>query len=898
MDCVSPILDIVTRLWDCGARHVANVRNLGKGLEDLEIAMNELRDLRDDVNLRVDAAVARNRETVTQQVLRWMERVEIIGEQVAVLISQGKLEVESKCLGCCPRNMRQTYKIGKKVVKKIEAVKELVEKGNFQVISRRLPYRSVLKWPRENTVGLDSMVDTVWGHIQDGNVGIIGLYGMGGVGKTTLLKKINNEFSTRSHGFDFVICVTQSKAAYDEEFQDTVRRKLEVSDDIWKECSNESEKACEIFRVLSSTRFVLLLDDVQKRFNFQLTSLGIPSPDNQNGSKIVFTTRSEELCGYMGAQVRIKVECLPPEQALSLFSKTVGESILNSDPEIPRLAEIVAARCRGLPLALLTVGRAMASRKTPQECRYAIQVLQNHPSEFPGMGDHVFPLLKFSYDNLNSPITRNCFLYCSVFPENHMIRVDELVDLWIGEDLLDDRENPRDQGEFIIGTLMLSCLLDGDTSMESVSMHEVIRDMALWLARDEEENKNKVLVARSGRLTDQEFTKWTDSNWVSIWGSSDREINTDSPPYCPNLSTLLIRDTQLNTFPNGFFSFMSGLKALDLSGNQGLAELSLEIGRLITLQYLNLSLTSITKLPIGLTNLRNLRCLLLDYTMYLKEIPPREVMSCLSSLQVYSKINGVMEYFDEASSSADDELAFLEVLEGLEHMNKICITVFSYPSAKKIFGSHTLRRCIRKLTFMDCRGLTSVSPEGPLPNLRRLEMFRCCSLKEFRAPDQGSFCSLNQVHLAVCPLLPNLNCLAYARNLEMLTILDCVSMEEVIGEVILEGAAFPNLKAISLTRLPSLKNICRTNLFSFSMFEIEVSQCPRLSQLPIFYETTNLLKKIRGETEWWEALVWESDRTKDACSSKFISTSGPSGKAKQQMASTSKGKTATTPKSS
>ncbi|KAK8524967.1 hypothetical protein V6N12_029818 [Hibiscus sabdariffa] len=805
MDFVGPILVMVTRLWDCGARRVAHVRNLGKSLEELEIAMNELRDLRDDAKERVETAAGRHRELVSK-VEGWLEKVERTENQVVVLIHQGKLQVESKCLGCCPRNMWRTYMIAKKVVKKIQTVKGLMEDLNFEYIRERLHRHrqsTASEWAMENTVGLESMVGAVRRHIEDRSVGIIGLYGMGGVGKTTLLKKINNEFSTHSHGFDFVIWVTltQSKAADDKEFQEIVRRKLEIPDDTWNECSNEDDRACELFRVLRGRRFVLLLDDVQNRSksNVHFTSLGIPFPDNQNQSKIIFTTRSEELCGYMGAQVRIKVECLPPEQALSLFSKIVGENILNSNPETPRLAEIVAARCRGLPLALLTVGRAMASRKTPQEWRYAIQVLQSYPSEFSGMGDHVFPLLKFSYDSLDSPITRKCFLYCSVFPENHMISVDELIDLWIGEGLLDDRANPRDQGEFIIGTLKLSCLLDGDESTGFVWMHELIRDMALWLARDEEQNKNKVLVTRSGRFTDQEFAKWRDSSWVSLWGSTDREIIC-YPPRCPNLSTLLIRDALINAFPSGFFDYIGTLNVLDLSGNQGLVEFPPEIGRLTTLQYLNLSLTSITKLPPGLANLRNLKCLLLDYTMYLKEIPPREVMSCLTSLQVYSKINGVMEYFDEAKASADDELAFLEG---------------------------------------DLRYFVAVRYKN--------------SEYQFR--------------------------IAFAAS---------------VSEEIVEDEVFPKLKTISLTRLRSLEAICRLPVCFSSLLEIEVSQCPRLRQLPFHGETADFLKRIRGETEWWEALVWDSDIVKDTCNLKFISTSGPSasGKTKEQMAFTSKEKTA------
>ena len=73
-----------------------------------------------------------------------------------------------------------------------------------------------------------------------------------------------------------------------------------------------------------------------------------------------------------------------------------GEDTLNFHSEIPRLAQAVARQCCRLPLVLTTIARAMACKKTPQEWKYAIEVLQSSASKFPGMGDKAFPLLKYS----------------------------------------------------------------------------------------------------------------------------------------------------------------------------------------------------------------------------------------------------------------------------------------------------------------------------------------------------------------------------------------------------------------------------------------------------------------------------------------------------------------------
>ncbi|XVE88954.1 hypothetical protein DITRI_Ditri19aG0111200 [Diplodiscus trichospermus] len=343
--------------------------------------------------------------------------------------------------------------------------------------------------------------------------------------------------------------------------------------------------------------------------------------------------------------------------------------------------------CGGLPLALLTVGRAMASRKNPGEWCHTIELLQSNPSEIEGMGAHVFPLLKFSYDSLNNVTAQNCFTYCSIFPKDYNISIDELIDLWIGEGYLDS-SNPRDQAEFIVGTLKLVHLLESDESKQSIRMHGIVHDIALW-----------------------------------------SKVNIDYSPSCNYLSSLLLRDTPLNSLPSGFFDSMPALKVLDLSVNQGLAELPS------------------------------------DYTANLKRIP-REVISSLLLLQVYSILNGVFEYFDPVEVPADDEVAFLEALECLNHINKIGITIFAAPSVDKILKSYILRSCIRKLTFMDCNGLISLCFTQELGNLERFEIFRCCSLKEFKLSDWCKLGNLRQVYIRVCPLLLNLNFLAYAKNLE------------------------------------------------------------------------------------------------------------------------------------
>ncbi|XVF74722.1 hypothetical protein PTKIN_Ptkin13bG0134500 [Pterospermum kingtungense] len=241
------------------------------------------------------------------------------------------------------KNCISSYKFGKKVTKLLEEINSHKSKRDFEKVAENQPAASMEVRPAELPIGLESTLDKAWTCIEQKDVGIIGLFGLGGVGKTTLLTQINNKFSTTPIGFAIVIWVVVSKDHSVEKIQDKIGEKIGYSYEAWKKKSVD-QKAVDIFKILHNKKFVLLLDDLWEQVD--LTKVGIPIPTQENGSKVIFTTRSLE----------------------------VGDENLNSHPNIPKLAEEVVSRCGGLPLALITIGRAMASKKSPKEWEYAIEM--------------------------------------------------------------------------------------------------------------------------------------------------------------------------------------------------------------------------------------------------------------------------------------------------------------------------------------------------------------------------------------------------------------------------------------------------------------------------------------------------------------------------------------------
>ncbi|XP_034695583.1 disease resistance protein RPS5-like [Vitis riparia] len=497
------------------------------------------------------------------------------------------------------------------------------------------------------------------------------------------MKKINNEFLKTSHQFDTVIWVTVSEKASVKAAQEVIRNKLQIPDSMWQG-RTEDERATEIFNIMKTRRFVLLLDDVWQRLD--LSKIGVPLPEIRNRSKVIITTRIQEICNEMEVQRIFRVECLAQEEALALFLEKVGENTLTSHPDISRLSEKMAEWCKGLPLALITVGRAMANKNSLHEWDQAIQELEKFPVEISGMEGQLYNVLKFSYENLRDDITKSCFIYCSFFPKGYEIRNDELIEHWIGEGFFYgvDIYEARRRGHKIIEDLKNACLLEvGDGFKECIKMHDVIHDMALWIGQECGKKINKILVRESlGHVEAERVTSWKEAETISLWGWNIEKL--PGTPHCSNLQTLFVRECiRLRTFPRGFFHFMPLIRVLDLSATPCLTNLPDGIDGLMNLEYINLSMTKIRELPIGIKKLTKLRCLLLDGLPPFV-IPPH-VISSLSSLQLFSMYDG------NALSSNHEHL--LEELESIESMDEISLSFCSVVALDKFQSSDKLLRC-------------------------------------------------------------------------------------------------------------------------------------------------------------------------------------------------------------
>ncbi|KAK1259963.1 Disease resistance protein RPS2 [Acorus gramineus] len=381
-------------------------------------------------------------------------------------------------------------------------------------------------------------------------------------------------------------------------------------------------------------------------------------------SKLVLTTRFEAVCNKMGVgDNKIRVNFMAEDEAWELFKMNCGENKFLSNARMENIAKRIAAKCGGLPLALIVIGRALASKTTIEEWKHAESALRDlRTLEIDGLQENLLLSLKYSYDNLHpddkiKETTQKCFLYCCLFPEDYSISKEQLVEYWVGEGFLDegfgnDIDRAREKGHSIIGRLKAACLLERGNDQDEVKMHDVIREMARWIANDCTGREHRFLIRTAGqRNINFDVDKWSMVERISLINIEFPHL-PDTTRQWPNLWTLLLYNSGIERIPSGFFLHMGNLQVLDLSYTR-ISELPSGIESLVNLQYLDLSGTNIKLLPKEFGELRRLRQLYL--ALALPSLEYLQVIRCpkLKKLPLgpgsaprLKEINGEQEWWD------------------------------------------------------------------------------------------------------------------------------------------------------------------------------------------------------------------------------------------------------------
>lgn len=312
------------------------------------------------------------------------------------------------------------------------------------------------------------------------------------------------------------------------------------------------------------------------------------------------------------------------------------------------------------------------------------------------------------------------------------------------------------------------------------------------------------------------------------------EIECDSK--CSELITLFLQLNKLKNLSGEFIRHMQKLVVLDLY-------------ELASLKYLDVSLTGIGHLPVGLQKLKNLYYLNLNGTQKLHSVGK---ISKLLSLRILRLIG----------SNVDGDASLIKELQLLEHLQVLDIMISTESGLEQLLGDQRLMNSINSLNINGFQQKPfDMSVLGSMKNLRQLRVVDSHLLEINQTSPLLS--NLSKVRILKCSGMKDLTWLLFSPNLVYLNV-TFSEVEEIINE---EKAAnltgitpFEKLEELIFSTVPTLKSIYWKPLPSPLLRRLIIAACPNLKKLP-FNATSvpHIMQPPGQETD----LEWEDEDTKN-----------------------------------
>ncbi|KAL3325173.1 hypothetical protein AABB24_039113 [Solanum stoloniferum] len=448
------------------------------------------------------------------------------------------------------------------------------------------------------------------------NLAVVPIVGMGGLGKTILAKAVYNDERVQKHfGLKAWFCVSE---AYDA-LRITKGLLQEIDSFDLKVDDNLNQLQVRLKEKLNGKRFLVVLDDVWNDNYPEWDDLRNLFLQGDIGSKIIVTTRKESVALMMGGGA-IYMGILSSEDSWALFKR---HSLENMDPmghpELEEVGKQIAAKCKGLPLALKTLAGMLRSKSEVEEWK---RILRSEIWELPH--NDILPALILSYNDLPAHLKR-CFSYCSIFPKDYPFRKEQVIHLWIANGLVPQGDEIiEDSGNQYFLELRSRSLFqrvpnpsEGNTE-NLFFMHDLVNDLA-QIASSKlcirlEESQGSHMLEQSRHLS---YSKGYGGEFEKLTPLYKLEQLRTLLPICIDINCcFLSKRVQHNILPR-----LRSLRALSLSGYM-IKELPNDLFiKLKLLRFLDLSEAWIEKLPDSVCGLYNLDTLLLSSCYNLEELP-------------------------------------------------------------------------------------------------------------------------------------------------------------------------------------------------------------------------------------------------------------------------------------
>ncbi|XP_044482728.1 disease resistance protein SUMM2-like isoform X3 [Mangifera indica] len=517
-----------------------------RNYQNLKTQVEKLKDARERIHHSINDARRRGEE-IEGDVEKWLISVNKSCDEAERIFEHEDQEKNWCLMGLCPNFMAQ-YRISKKSVRRVKAINKLLEEGQFDRVSFKATLQEI--WPPitgyEVFESRLSTLNDVLNALINPDVSIIGVYGMGGVGKTMLVKHVARQ-AKKTKLFDEVVYVVVTQAL------DVKRTQGEIADELGLEFSEESEngrarKLCA--RLMSEKKVLVILDNIWWRID--LDAVGIPFGEAHKGCKILLTSRSlDVLYNEMDSQINFLVRVLNEEEAWLLFKKMAGDSIENSD--LQSVGMDVVKVCDGLPISIVTIARALRNKSVSEWKDALLKLRTPSPENFEGMNAVAYSTIELSYNRLEGEELKSTFLLCSLLGYNYSALITDLVKYGMGLGLyrgINTMQEARDRVYTLVYKLKAACLLLDSSTSEKFAMHDVVRDVAISIAfRD-----RHMFAVRNTVLPKDWFVKNVPNNCTALSLRSNNISELPEELECPDLQLFYIysKDHSLR-IPDNFF---------------------------------------------------------------------------------------------------------------------------------------------------------------------------------------------------------------------------------------------------------------------------------------------------------------------------------------------------------
>lgn len=331
------------------------------------------------------------------------------------------------------------------------------------------------------------------------NLKILTIVGMGGIGKSTLAKKVyddplivyhfyvrawitvSQDYQVRAVLLDLIHCVTQLTDDICAKYDDSQEYRTTLKDGINQ--LSDHRLAEQLYRSLKGKRYLIVMDDIWCDTAWEDVKRSFP--DDKNGSRIILTSRLTE--------VALSVNPDWPPHHMRFLSLDEGWELLKvkvfakqcCPPELENIGKQIAEKCHGLPLAIVVVAGHLSKMSKTED------VWLNNVGSLVATNQKQFlNIIAMSYNHLPHHL-KACFLYIGAFSENADIPVWKLVALWIAEGFL-KREPTKSlekvAEECLEDLIDRNLILAGKRTNDRVTtchIHDMLRDFCLKEAQKE-----------------------------------------------------------------------------------------------------------------------------------------------------------------------------------------------------------------------------------------------------------------------------------------------------------------------------------------------------------------------------------------------------------------------------